>query len=395
MSSKVSQRISSIPLSGIRKIMDYAKGLSDIVYFNIGEPDFITPDHIREAAKRAIDEGFTHYTSISGIPELRRAIAEKLKNENRIDADAESEILVTAGAQPAFFAVCQTFIEPGDEVIVQDPFYAGYEVSLRVVGAKIIPVRVEEQKNFVIDPQDVEAKITDKTKMIILISPDNPTGSVIDETTLKTISEIAQDHDLIVVSDEIYEKFTYDGIRNYSIAALSGMEDRTVTINSFSKTYAMTGWRVGYIAADKALMKDISKVHHTMNVCAGAISQKAAAAALTGPQGCVNEMLTEYDKRRREIVSLTNKITGFKCPMPRGAFYVFPNTQAFKMSSLDLAVYIIKEARVVTVPGSAFGGAGEGHLRFSYATSLNEIREGVSRIKEATEKLQPAGLQLN
>jgi aspartate/methionine/tyrosine aminotransferase len=393
MSSKVSQRISSIPLSGIRKIVDHAKGLSDMIYFNIGEPDFTTPEHIREAAKRAIDEGFTHYTSISGIPELRRAIVEKLKNENRIDADAESEILVTAGAQPAFFAICQTFIEPGDEVVVQSPFYAGYEVTLRVVGAKMIPVLMEERKDFIIDPQNIEAKITDKTKMIILISPDNPTGSVIDKTTLKTIAEIAQDHDLIVVSDEIYEKFTYDGIRNYSIAALSGMEDRTVTINSFSKTYAMTGWRVGYIAAEKTLMKNISKVHHAMNVCASAISQKASVAALTGPQNCVNEMLTEYDRRRRETVSLTNEISGFRCQMPRGAFYVFPNIKAFQMSSLDLAIHIIKEARVVTVPGSAFGSAGEGHLRFSYATSLNEIREGLSRIKEAIEKLQAVGRQ--
>ena len=393
MSSKVSQRISSIPLSGIRKIMDYAKGLSDIIYFNIGEPDFTTPEHIREAAKRAIDEGFTHYTSIPGIPELRRAIAEKCKNENKIDVDVESEILVTAGAQPAFFAVCQTFLEPGDEVIVQNPFYAGYEVSLRVVGAKMIPVPAEERKDFVVNPQDVEGKITDKTKMIILISPDNPTGSVIDETTLKAISEIAQDHDLIVLSDEIYEKFTYDGIRNYSIAALSGMEDRTVTINSFSKTYAMTGWRVGYVVADKALMKDISKVHHSMNVCASAISQKAAVAALTGPQDCVNEMLTEYDKRRREIVSLTNEIAGFRCPMPKGAFYVFPNIEAFQLPSLDLAIHIIKEARVVTVPGTAFGSAGEGYLRFSYATSLNEIREGLSRIEEVMEKLQAGGRQ--
>lgn len=386
MSSKVSERVLSIPLSGIRKVVEYAIGLRDVIFLNIGEPDFTTPEHIREAAKKAIDEGFTHYTSIWGLPELREAVAEKLGRENGIDVDADNEILITAGAQPAFFSVCQTLIDPGDEVIVQDPFYSSYEVTLRVVGAKIVPVPMKEQRGFTIDPNDVEAKITNKTKTIILISPNNPTGSVLDKNTLKAISEIAQDHDLMVVSDEIYEKITYDGVRNYSIGSISGMEGRTVTINSFSKTYAMTGWRVGFIAADKEIVKNIVKVHHTMNVCACATSQKAAIAALTGPQNCVKEMMTEYDRRRREIVSLANEISGFRCQMPTGAFYIFPNIEAFQMSSMELAKHLIKEARVVTVPGSAFGSGGEGHLRLSYATSLEKIREGMVRIKETMEK---------
>jgi len=387
MTSKVPKRISTIPLSGIRQVLEYAKGLRDVIFLNVGEPDFITPEHIKEAAKKAIDEGFTHYTSIWGLPELRQAIAEKLRNENGIDADADSEILITAGAQPAFFAVCQTLIESGDEVIVQDPFYSSYEVTLRVVGAKIIPVLTKERKDFTIDPEDIEAKITNKTKMIVLISPNNPTGNVLDKNTLKAISEIAQDHDLMVVSDEIYEKITYDGVRNYSIGSISDMKERTVTINSFSKTYAMTGWRVGFIAADKEIMKDIVKVHHTMNVCASAISQKAAVAALNGPQDCVNEMVMEYNRRRKEIVSLANEIPRFRCLMPKGAFYIFPNVEAFQMPSMELAKHLIKEARVVTVPGSAFGGGGEGHLRLSYAASLEKIREGLGRIKETMEKL--------
>jgi len=391
MSSRVSERVLSIPLSGIRRVVEYAKGLHDVIFLNLGEPDFTTPEHIRDAAKRAIDEGFTHYTSIWGLPELREAIAEKLGRENGIDVDADSEILITAGAQPAFFSVCQTLIDPGDEVIVQDPFYSSYEVTLRVLGARIVPVPTKEQRGFTIDPHDVEAKITNKTKMIMIISPNNPTGNVLDENTLEAISEIAQDHDLMVVSDEIYEKMTYDGVKNYSIGSISGMEDRTLTINSFSKTYAMTGWRVGFIAADKEIMKEIVKVHHTMNVCACGISQKAAVAALTGPQDFVKEMVTEYDRRRREIVSLANEIPGFRCQMPKGAFYIFPNIETFQMPSMELAKHIIKEARVVTVPGSAFGSGGEGHLRISYAASLENIREALGRIKETAEKLQVSG----
>jgi len=386
MSLRVSERVLSIPLSGIRQVVEYAKGLRDVIFFNLGEPDFTTPEHIREAAKKAIDEGFTHYTSIWGLPELREAIAEKLRRENGIDVNADGEILITAGAQPAFFSVCQTLIDLGDEVIVQDPFYSSYEVTLRVVGAKIIPVPTKERKGFIIDPEDIKAKITNKTKMIVLISPNNPTGSVLDKNTLKAISEIVQDHDLMVVSDEIYEKITYDGVRNYSIGSISDMKRRTVTINSFSKTYAMTGWRVGFIAADKEIMKNIVKVHHTMNVCACGISQKAAVAALTGPQNCVEEMVAEYDRRRREIVSLANEISGFRCQMPTGAFYIFPDIETFQMPSMELAKYLIKEARVVTVPGSAFGSGGEGHLRLSYATSLEKIREGLGRIKETMEK---------
>ena len=383
----MSKRVSSVTLSGVRKIMEYARGMQDVILLNIGEPDFVTPRHIREAAKKSIDEGFTHYTTIEGIPELREAIAEKLKSENRLYVDFESEILITAGAQAAFFAVCQALLDPGDEVIVQDPFYSGYEVALRVAGAKIVSVPVKEQKGFAIDPNEIKEKITDKTKMVILISPNNPTGNVLDKHTLNAIADIAQDHDLLVVSDEIYEKITYDDPVTYSIGSIPGMEDRTITINGFSKAYAMTGWRIGFIAACKEIMGNIRKVHHAMNVCACSISQRAALAALTGPQDCVAEMVREYDKRRREITSLLNEIPGFRCQMPRGAFYVFPNVKHFKMSSMELAKLLIKNARVVTVSGTAFGRNGEGYLRLSYAASLEIIREALARMKEALKRL--------
>jgi len=387
MLNTISERASSISLSGIRKIMQYAKGMHNAIFLNMGEPDFITPKHIREAAKKAINEGFTHYTSIQGIPELRRAVTEKLKNENGIDANPESEIIITAGTQAAFFAVCQTLLDPGDEVIVQDPFYPGYEVALRVTDAKIIPLPINELESFTVDPDEIVEKITEKTKMIILISPNNPTGNVLNKRTLKAIADIAQDHDLFVVSDELYEKITYDGIVNYSIGSISGMEDRTITVNGFSKAYAMTGWRVGFIAACENIMKNISKIHHAMNVCACSISQRAALAALTGPQDCVTKMVKEYDIRRKEITELVNEIPSFVCRMPKGAFYVFPNVKDFKMPSMELARFLIKESGVVTVPGSAFGKNGEGYLRISYATSLTNIREALTRIKETLEKL--------
>lgn len=387
MASKIPERVSSIPLSGIRKIMEYAKGLTDVIFLNIGEPDFATPENIREAAKKAIDGGFTHYTSIQGIPELREAIAQKLEAENGIHADPEKEILITAGTQPAFFAVCQTLIDPGDEVIVQDPFFPSYEVALRLAGARMVTVPLRQEREFIIDPEDLEARITKKTKLLVLISPNNPTGSVLDKNTLRTISEIAKDHDLIVVSDELYEKMTYDGTENCSVGSLPSMKERTITINGFSKAYAMTGWRIGYIVASEDMMKSISKVHHSMNVCACSISQKAALAALTGPQDSVEKMVREYDKRRQEMVSRVNEIPGFKCHMPKGAFYVFPNVESLRMSSMDLAKLLISKARVVTVPGSEFGKNGEGFLRLSYATSLEKISEALVRVKETVEAL--------
>jgi aminotransferase len=384
---KIPERIVHIPLSGIRQIMEYAKGIADVVYLNIGEPDFATPQHIKDAAKKAIDEGYTHYSPIWGFPELREAVADKLKREQRIDVSAESEVLITAGAQPGFFASCQAILEPGDEVIVHDPFYSSYEVTLRVIGARIVRIPLKEDRDFTLDPEEVKEKISEKTKAIVLISPNNPTGTILGKDTLKAISEIAKDYDLIVISDEIYEKILYNGEKHVSIASFDGMKERTIIINSFSKTYAMTGWRVGFLATSKDIMKHIAKVHHTMNVCASAISQKAALAALRGSQECINEMVNEYDKRRNEIFRLANEIRGFKCYKPKGAFYIFPRFQLHKMSSMELAKYLIIEARVATVPGSSFGESGEGHLRISYAASIEKIKIGMNRIKEAIEKL--------
>lgn len=383
--SRVSDRALSFPISSIRRVEGYAKGLTDVIRLNIGQPDRVTPEHIREAAKRAIDEGFTRYTSVLGIPELRMAIAEKLERENDVEVNWESEVLVTAGAQAALFSTIYALVNPGEEVILQGPSYPVYETAVRLAGGKVVYVPQREELNFSIDPEDVEKAVTPRTKLLIIISPNNPTGSVIDKSRLEAIAETVAKNDLLVISDEIYEKFVYDDTRFNSISSFPDMKEKTIIVNSFSKTYAMTGWRVGYVAADRFLIDHIKKVHHSVNICASSISQRAALAALTGPQKCVKEMVQEYDSRRRKIVEGLNEIEGVKCLMPRGAFYVFPNVKEFNRTSEEVAIYLAREAKVLTVPGSGFGNYGEGYLRLSYG--LGYKQEAVDRIKTAMEKL--------
>lgn len=387
--SFISDRVLSIPLSSIRRVEQYAreKGIKDIIKLNIGEPDFSTPEHIREAAKKALDEGFTHYTSINGIPELREAIAEKIKEERGVDINPETEVMVTAGGQAALFATIHALINPGDEVIMPDPYYPVYKIAVDFAGGKVKSIPQKEELNFEIDPNELEGAISERTKLIVLISPNNPTGGVYSKSTLEKIAEIAKENDLLVISDEVYEKFIYDDIKFYSIISVSDMKDRTIIINSFSKTYAMTGWRIGYIVANKEIIDAVKKVHHPINICANSISQKAALAALTGPQDCVKEMINEFNKRRKYIIRSLGSIKGIKCSIPRGAFYVFPNIRIFGMSSEDLVKFLIEKARVMTVPGSGFGRYGEGHIRIAYTNSLDKIMEGIERIKSALESL--------
>ncbi|NIM46037.1 MAG: aminotransferase class I/II-fold pyridoxal phosphate-dependent enzyme [Nitrososphaeria archaeon] len=384
---KISDRSLSVSISGIRKIAQFAKGVEDIIPMNLGEPDFSTPDYIRKAAKKAIDEGFTHYTTPLGIPELREAIAERTEQERGFEVNPKSEVLVTAGTSAAFYSIVHALLNPGDEIIVPDPCYPSYMIGIQLTGGKAVPVPLEEEKEFNIDPQAVEEKITARTKAILIVSPDNPTGAVMNKDTLEAIAEIARRHDVITISDELYEKIVYDGAKSYSIAALPEMKERTVTINGFSKTYAMTGWRIGYIIANKVIIDNARKIHHPFTVCATSISQKAALAALEGPQDFFQDMLKKYDERRKYLIKGLNDITGVKCQMPKGAFYAFPNVKSFKQPSMEIVKYIIKEGRVLTVPGSAFGKNSEGYIRLSYATSLEKIKEALPRIREALNKL--------
>ena len=379
---KGSHRTSLIKSSAIRRMLELSMGMEDIVHLEQGEPDFRTPNHILEAAVEAMRKGFTHYTEINGTLELRQAIAEKLERENGIEADPEKEITVTSGSQEAMFITALGILNPGDEALILDPYYPAYFEDTLLAEAVPVTVPLKEEENYHVNMETLEKRITKKTKMIWICNPSNPTGHVFSKEDLEVIAEVAKRHNLIVFADEIYEKLLYENSRHTSIGSLPGMEDRTITVNGFSKAYAMTGWRIGYIAAEKKLSATLRKLHYYTALCPNSISQKAALAALTGPQNCVQEMVKEYDRRRRLVLNELEKIEGLSYVRPKGAFYVFPNFSSFEESDEAMALHLLKKARVVTVPGSGFGEAGKGHLRISYSVSYKQVEEGMKRIKE-------------
>jgi aspartate/methionine/tyrosine aminotransferase len=380
--SRSSNRVSWIKPSAIRRMLDYSAGIDNLVHFEQGEPDFRTPEHIIDAAFKAAKGGCTHYTNADGTIELREAIAEKLRKENRVEADAKTEVTVTSGSQEAMLITVLAFLNQGDEILILDPYYPAYFEDPLIAEATPVTVPLDESKDYRIDDSQLEGKITENTKMIWLCNPSNPTGHVFPEKDLKTIAEIAQEHDLLVFSDEIYEKLVYDDAKHVSIGSLPGMKERTITANGFSKSYAMTGWRIGYVAANKKLSLSLRKMHYYATICPNSISQKAALAALTGPQDCLKKMLAEYDRRRKLVMIELDKLDLVKYTVPKGAFYVFPDMSQFDKSDENLALRLLKDAAVVTVPGSGFGVSGEGHLRISYSVSTAQIREGMTRIKK-------------
>ena len=363
-------------------MLELSMGMEDIVHLEQGEPDFTTLNHILEAAVEAMRKGFTHYTEINGTLELRQAIAEKLERENGIEADPEKEITVTSGSQEAMFITALGILNPGDEALILDPYYPAYFEDTLLAEAVPVTVPLKEEENYHVNIETLEKRITKKTKMIWICNPSNPTGHVFSKEDLEVIAEVAKRHNLIVFADEIYEKLLYENSKHTSIGSLPGMEDRTITVNGFSKAYAMTGWRIGYIAAEKKLSATLRKLHYYTALCPNSISQKAALAALTGPQNCVQEMVKEYDRRRRLVLNELEKIEGLSYVKPKGAFYVFPNFSSFEESDEAMALHLLKNAGVVTVPGSGFGEAGKGHLRISYSVSYKQVEEGMKRIKE-------------
>jgi len=374
--------------SGIRVIWEKTQQIPDVVRMEIGEPDFDTPDHIKQAAKEALDQGFTHYTSSSGIPELRRAIARKMKAENNVDVNPDGEVVVTAGACNAISLAISATLDPGDEVLIPDPGWPHYGPTVRLAGGVPIGYSLLEENMFSLDVDDVRKKITNKTKMVIINTPNNPTGSVLERKTLEELADLAVEHDLFILSDEVYEKFVFDNNRHFSIASLPGMNERTITVNALSKTYAMTGWRVGYAVGREDVISEMIKINLFNNTCANSIAQKAAAAALEGPQNCIEQMVGEYKQRRDYVVKGLNEIDGVVCQKPAGAFYVFPNISGLKMPSFDAALYLLENAKVATVPGSAFGEFGENHLRLSYTTAIENIAKALERIDYAVRKLR-------
>ena len=383
---RLSMRVNSIETSPIRKLIDMVDKIPNVIGLHAGEPDFDTPAHIKEAAKKALDEGYTHYTHTAGLPELREAIAEKLRKENNVKADPETEITVTVGGFAAISSTLQAVINPGDEVIIPEPVWPSYEGHVKLAGGNPVLLQLKAP-NYSLNTDLLREKTTERTKMVIINTPNNPTGAVYKPQELTALASIAKKHDLLVLADEVYEKIVFDDARHFSIAGFAGMKERTVTVNSFSKTYAMTGWRVGYVVANAQITAGLRRIHSFTVSCVSPILQKAAFTALTASQDCVRQMVKEYKERRDIAVEALNNILGFQCVKPKGTFYLFPDIQGVGLPSVKLAELMLKEARVATIPGSAFGKSGEGHLRMSIAVSRNNFLEAIERIEDFVKSL--------
>ncbi|MGZ4848653.1 MAG: pyridoxal phosphate-dependent aminotransferase [Halobacteriota archaeon] len=373
----ISSRVRHIPESATMKIADIAAKLrsegQDIISFSLGEPDFETPENIKRAAKTALDRGETHYTQGSGIPELREAIAEKLKNDNNLDV-SPADVLVTPGAKQAIFEAICTVIDEGEEVLLLDPAWVSYEAIVRFAGGKPVMVPVSKQEGYV--PVDLQSKVTRNTKLLILNSPCNPTGAVYGKNVIQTAAETAEDHGVFVLSDEVYEKIIY-GAKHHSIGGL--IPDRTITINGFSKAYAMTGWRLGYATAPRPILQGMLKIQQHSVSNAASFAQRAGVEALRGDQGAVRAMVAEFKKRRDIMIDGLRKM-GIECALPRGAFYAFAKVSQFG-NSVEVTEKLLRDALVAVTPGSAFGPNGEGYVRLSYATSRQNIEDGIDRIE--------------
>lgn len=383
----VSKRLQEVPASGTIAISNLVSQMKaegvDIVSFSMGEPDFTTPENIIDACCDSLHAGFTHYTPSTGIPELREAVAEM---ENRVDGVPckASNVLITPTKQ-AIFMIALAYIDPGDEVILMDPTWVSYEACIRLAGGVPVYVSAKYEDEFVVDPAMIEAAVTPRTKMIILNTPSNPTGTVMPREVLKQIADIAIANDIMVLSDEIYEAIIYEG-KHTSIASFPGMFDRTLLVSGLSKTYAMTGWRLGWAVASEENIKAINKLQsHSISCCVSFV-QKAAVEAIRGPQDAKNAMVAEFRKRRDLALDLISEIPQLECNVPKGAFYVFPK-YSMDMSSAKLAEALLKEGHVAVTPGIAFGPGGEGFFRVSYATSEGQIREGFDRIKKTLANL--------
>ena len=373
----ISSRVGHIPESATMKIADIAAKLrsegQDIISFSLGEPDFETPENIKRAAKTALDRGETHYTQGSGIPELREAIAEKLKNDNNLDV-SPADVLVTTGAKQAIFEAICTLIDEGDEVLLLDPAWVSYSAIVKFAGGKPVMVPVSEQEGYV--PVDLQSHMTRNTKLLILNSPCNPTGAVYGKNVIKAAAEAAEDHGVFVLSDEVYEKIIY-GAKHHSIGSL--IPDRTITINGFSKAYAMTGWRLGYATAPAPILQGMLKIQQHSVSNATSFVQRAGVEALRGDQGAVRAMVVEFKKRRDIMINGLRKM-GIECAPPRGAFYAFAKVSQFG-NSVEVTEKLLRDALVAVTPGSAFGPNGEGYVRLSYATSRQNIEDGIDRIE--------------
>ena len=396
---RLSKKTYSVKPSPTLAIDAKAKSLKasgvDVISFGVGEPDFDTPENIKEAAIKAIRSGFTKYTPVGGTDELKTAIIEKLKKDNGLIYE-KNEIIVSCGAKHCLYNIAEALYDAGDEVILPAPYWVSYPDQIVLNGAVPVTVKTEEGNSFKIKPEILEAHLSKKTKALILNSPSNPTGLAYDRKSLEAIAEIAVKHDFYIISDEIYEKLIYDGFEHVSIASLGDeIKQRTLVVNGISKSYAMTGWRIGFAAGPKDIINAMTNIQSQSTSNPASISQKAAVEALTGTQDFILKMVSEFDKRRKYMVERLNNIKGVTCIKPVGAFYAFPNVssyygRSFKgnsiKSSMDLSAYLLDEAKVAVVPGAAFGD--DRYIRLSYATSMENIQKGLDRIESALSNLK-------
>ena len=391
MRNIISSRMDKLAPSGIRKVNEKALAMErageHVLHFELGRPDFDTPEYIKKAAIESIQSGDVFYTSNFGTDEVRKAIAEKLKRENNIDYDY-SEILVSVGLSEAVYDILCTILDEGDEILVPDPVWMNYLSIPLLLDAVPVTYSLSEETGFQLDIEDIRSKITPKTKAIVIVSPNNPTGGVLSEDMLKKLAEVAIENDVWVISDEVYERIIYDDAKHISIASLPGMKERTFTLNGLSKAQSMTGWRIGYVAAPKDMIAAINKLHQHNTTCAPSFVQKAAVVALRDEKDEITNMVKEYKRRRDYAVKAINEMDGLSCLCPKGAFYIFINIKELGKPSAEVAEYLLENAKVALIPGDVFGPGGEGYIRMSFASSYENIVEGCNRIKSALETLR-------
>lgn len=382
--SFVKKSINNMPFSGIRKFFDLASGMKGVISLGVGEPDFVTPWHICEAGIYSLEKGYTNYTSNCGLEELRRGISSYLLRRFNLDYDYEREIIVTVGASEAVDLALRCVLEPGDEVIIPEPSFVSYKPCAIMAGGTVRTIATSEADHFKLKPDALEKALTPRSKVLIICYPNNPTGAVMTRKELQAVAQIAEKHDLLVIADEIYSELTYKG-EHTSFASLPGMKERTILINGFSKSFAMTGWRIGYAAAPQDIAAAMLKIHQYTIMCAPIMGQMAAVEALKNGEGEVKKMADRYNQRRSLIVNGLNRI-GLSCFEPGGAFYAFPSIKVTGMSSQEFCERLLQEERVAVVPGDAFGQCGEGFVRCSYAASVEHITESLNRMEKFVER---------
>ena len=388
MRNPLSKTITTIQPSGIRKFFDIVHEMKDAISLGVGEPDFDTPWHIRDEGIYSLEKGRTFYTSNAGLKELKIEIDKYLKRRFGVSYDYNNEIMVTVGGSEAIDIAMRAMLDPGDEVLIPQPSYVSYLPCCVLANGTPVIIELKAENQFRLTPEELEAAITPKTKLLVLPFPNNPTGAIMEKEDLEKIAEVVKKYDLFVLSDEIYSELTYTGNNHVTIASLPGMKERTITLNGFSKAYSMTGWRLGYAACNEEIVKTVNKLHQHVVTCATSFVQKAGVVALKEEKNEVTDMVKEYQRRRDYAVKAINEIDGLSCRCPKGAFYIFINIEKLGMTGQEFAPLLLENAKVALVPGDVFGTEGDHYVRMSFANSYENVVEGCKRLKEFVEKLR-------